>query len=170
MRNLKIGLMILAAPAVMFACQKTPGEKKAEINEEMTEEQRDHSKDMAEIRKDETNPNERAEEQREESREHAEEMTDLQKEAFLVDANRELDRLDRNIETLKEKAKNLTGAAKDETDRQIAVLENKYDAIKDDVDDAKAKTGGELMQMKQNFEASLRELEQSYNELAAKVG
>lgn len=170
MRKFKLGLLVLAAPAVMFACQKSPAEKKEEINQDMRAEQRDHAKDMQEIRKDEPNPAERAEEQREESREHAEEMTDLQKEAFLVDANRELDRLDRNIDALKEKAKKMTGATKDETDRQIEVLENKYDAIKDDIDEAKAKSGNELIQLKQGFEASLRELEQSYNDLAAKMG
>jgi hypothetical protein len=88
----------------------------------------------------------------------------------LVDANRELDRLDRNINTLKDRAGKMTGDAKADMDRQIDVLENKYDAIKDDIDEAKAKTGNELYRLKQNFEASLRDLETSYNDLAAKAG
>ena len=167
--NWKLGLAILTAPAVMFACQRTPAEKKAEINEEMREEQRDHAKDMAEIRKDEP-ARDQPKEINEESREHAEEMTELQKEAFLVDANRELDRLDKNLDALKDKASRMTGAAKTDAEAQIEVLENKYDAIKDDIDEAKAKTGNELYRLKQNFEASLRDLEQSYNDLAAKVG
>jgi hypothetical protein len=170
MKSLKLGLIALCAPAVMFACQRNPAEKKAEIREEMREEQREHAKETAEIRRDETNPSEQAKELGEEHREHAEEMTDLQKEAFLVDANRELDRIDRNIDMLKDKASKLTGQARAEIDSQIEVLENKYDAVKDGIDDAKAKTGDELIKMKQDFEASLRELEQSYNALAAKVG
>jgi hypothetical protein len=64
----------------------------------------------------------------------------------------------------------MTGEAKADIDRQIEVLENKYDAVKDDIDDAKAKSGNELIRLKQNFEASLRELEQSYNDLAARAG
>src|SRR5690349_271851 len=143
MKTWKLGLAILV-PAVMFACQKSPAEKQAEINQEIRKEQVDHAKDTAEIRKDEANdPQERAEELNEEHREHAEEMTDLQKEAFLVDANRELDRLDRNIDTLKDRAGKLSGDAKASLDKEIETLEDKYDAIKDNIDDAKAKTGNE---------------------------
>jgi chromosome segregation ATPase len=169
MRKWKLGLAVLV-PALIFACQKTPAEKKQEISNEMAKESVDHAKDTAEIRKDESDPVDRSKELNEEHREHAEEMTDLQKEAFLVDANRELDRLDRNIDSLKDRAGKMSGEAKADLDQQIEVLENKYDAIKDDMDEAKAKTGNELFRMKQNFEASLRDLEQSYNDLAAKAG
>src|SRR5262245_55092533 len=62
MKNWKLGLAILAVPAVMFACKRSPAEKKAEINKEMTQEERDHAKDTREIAKDETNPTERTEE------------------------------------------------------------------------------------------------------------
>lgn len=170
MRKVKLGLAILVVPALMLACQKSPAEKQAEINKDMRKEQVDHAKDMAEIQRDEKDTTDRAKEMNKEQREHAEEMTDLQKEAFLVDANRELDRIDHNIDALKEKAKSLTADSKKEIDAQIEVLENKYDAVKKDIDDAKAKSGNELYRLKQNFEASLRQLEDSYNELAAKVG
>jgi hypothetical protein len=171
MLNWKLSLAVIAAPAIMFACQKTPAEKQVELTKDMREEQRDHAKEVAEIRQDERNdPAEMAREINEEGREHAEEMTDLQKDAFLVDANRELDRLDRNIDALKDKAGKLEGDAKKGLESQIDVLENKYDVIKEDIDEAKAKSGNELYRLKQGFEASLRELEQSYNDLAAKVG
>ena len=169
MKNWKLGLAILMAPAVMFACQRTPAEKKAEINKEMREEQRDHSKDQAEIIKDEDNAAERNKELREENAEHAEEMTDLQKEAFLTDANRELERIDHNIEALKDRADKMSGDVKKELDSQIDLLERKYDVVKKDIDDAKARSGNELIRLKQNFEASLRELEASYNDLAARA-
>ena len=60
--------------------------------------------------------------------------------------------------------------AKSTIEAQIDILENKYDAVKKDVDTVKDKSDAELNTMKQSFEASLRELEKSYNELAAKVG
>ena len=170
MKNLKIALAILAVPALMLACQKSPYEKKAEVQKDMRKEEVDHAKDMAEIRRDEKDPIDKRQELNKETREHAEEMTDLQKEAFLVDANRELDRLDHNIDALKEKAKAMTGDAKKNIDGQIEVLEKKYDVVKDDIDTAKAKTGNELFRLKETFEASLRDLEQSYNDIAAKVG
>jgi hypothetical protein len=170
MRNLKIGLAILAVPALMLACQKSPYEKKAEVQNDMRKEEVDHAKDMAEIRRDERNVVEEQKELNQETREHAEEMTDLQKEAFLVDANRELDRLDKNLDALKDKAGKMTGEAKKDIDVQIEALENKYDAIKDDIDEAKAKTGNELIKLKQDFEASLRDLEKNYNEVAARAG
>lgn len=169
MKTWKLGFAILV-PALMFACTKSPAEKQAKVTEEMRKEQVDHAKDIAEIRKDEKDPQERAEELIEEHKDHAQEMTDLQKEAFLVDANRELDRLDRNLDALKDRADKMSGEAKASIEGEIKILENKYDVIKDDIDTAKAKSGNELYRMKQNFEASLRDLEQSYNSLAARAG
>src|SRR5262245_30966757 len=73
MKNWKLRLASLLRPAVMLARKRTQGEKKAEINKEMSQEQRDHMKDAKEIARDETNPTERAEELRKENQEHTQE-------------------------------------------------------------------------------------------------
>ena len=105
-----------------------------------------------------------------EVREHGEKMANLEKDAFLADANRELDRIDKNIESLKNRAGTMTGEAKKNVNAEIEVLENKYDILKRDIDDAKVKSGDDLVRLKNSFEASLREIERSYNEIAAKAG
>jgi hypothetical protein len=169
MRNIMLGLAILTAPILAAGCQR-PAEKQAEIRKEKAEEQLDHQKDLTEIRRDEKKPAEQAKEIREEEREHANEMAELNRDEFVARANTELDRIDRNIDALKDRAGKLSGDAKATIEAQIDVLENKYDAVKKDLDTVKDKSDAELGTMKQNFEASLRELEKSYNELAAKVG
>src|SRR5687767_13163495 len=139
MRNIMLGLAILAAPILAAGCQR-PAEKQTEIRKEKAEEQLDHQKELTEIRKDEKNPSEQAKEIREEERDHAEEMAELNREQFVARANGELDRIDRNIDLLKDKADKLSGDAKATIEAQIDVLENKYDAVKKDLDTVKDKS------------------------------
>lgn len=130
---------------------------------------------------DKTADNKSAEKAAETKREIAEKKTEtrneadkkigeLKREEFAADANRELDRIDQNLKNLKAKASRMSGANKDSIEREIDVIQKRYDTLRDDVKDIKSKAELDLENAKARFHTSLRELERSYNDLAQRVG
>lgn len=151
MRGTLLGLAILALPAFITSC-KRPDEQPREQAIETTPAIPGEGRAPGEAR---PVPGQ---------------GTTTERDAFSMSAKQELDRLDRNLDQLKERASRLTAQEKATVDAQIEALENRYDAVKKSVDDLGARSDAELSELRQTIESSMRDLQRSYEELAAKLG